>query len=190
MSAQQSAKLLPALFENIDPEHRFEVLNVGPALPETVAFFSDYRCKLHFVDPFSALPLVADPEGDVSLAQRGDQAIEGLAADARIDLCLFWDLFNYLQPEALRLIDERLRPFLAPGCHGHGFSVHNTRALQQDVTFSIERPDALRLRPRPGRLAGYAPLAQSKLKETLQGFDIRRTVLLADSRLEMLLAAR
>ncbi|QFU76389.1 hypothetical protein EY643_12350 [Halioglobus maricola] len=190
MSAQQSAKLLPALFENIDPEQRFEVLNFGPALPETVTFFSDYRCKLHFVDPFSELPLIADPEGDISLQARVDAAMVGISPDARIDLCLFWDLFNYLEPAALRLIDARLKPQLQRGCLGHGFGVHNTRAPQQDVTFSIERTDSLRLRPRRARLPGYAPLPQSKLKEVLEGFEIRRTVLLADSRLEMLLGAR
>lgn len=190
MAAQQSTQLLPALIADFDPDQRFEVLNFGPALPESVGFFSGYRCKLHFVDPFAALPLEADPEADVSLSQRVETALQGLAADARIDLCLFWDLFNYVQPEALRLLDAYLRPFLRPGCRGHGFGVHSPRARQQDATFAIVGADDLRVRPRPAPLPGYAPLPQSRLQEALPGFEMRRTVLLADGRLEMALAAR
>ncbi|MGB1141920.1 MAG: hypothetical protein ACPG1A_13545, partial [Halioglobus sp.] len=56
-AAVQASTLLPRLFEGADEEARLTVLNIGPALPETVAFFSGFRCRLYFADLFSELPL-------------------------------------------------------------------------------------------------------------------------------------
>ena len=189
MSARQSAKLLPALFENVTDEQRVTVLHVGPALPETVNFFSDYRCRLHFVDPYGELPLVEDLEEGVTLRGR----IDGLFTfprETHFDLCLFWDVFNYLSAEAATLVSQRLRPHLLSTTLAHAFGVHNTRSPQRDCTYSIHSPEELVLRDRPAPLPGYAPLPQSKLKEVLTAFEMKRSVLLADSRLELLLAAR
>jgi hypothetical protein len=52
MIETQSSQLLPALFEYIDEDRRLTVLHLGPALPETVEFFSRYRSKLFFADLF------------------------------------------------------------------------------------------------------------------------------------------
>ncbi len=189
MTAPQAAKLLPELFENIPQEQRVTVLHVGPALPETVDFFSGYRCKLYFVDPFPELPLVADLEADITLEQRID-ALFSFAPEVRFDICLFWDIFNYLSAEAVQLLGEHLRPHLQPNAQAHGFAVHNLRSPQRDAKFSIVSPGELALRERSGRLPGYAPLPQSRIKELFTAFDMKRTILLADSRLEMLLSAR
>lgn len=188
MTEQQAAKLLPELFATIPQEQRINVLHVGPALPETVDFFSAYRCKLFFVDPFAELPLVADLEADVTLQQRID-ALFSFAPEVRFDICLFWDIFNYLSAEAVQLMDQCLRPYLHPQAQAHGFAVHNLRSPQRDARFSIISPGELLLRERPARLPGYAPLPQSRLKELFTGFAMKRTILLADSRLEMLLSA-
>lgn len=189
MTARQSAKLLPALFETLTDEQRFTVLHVGPAMPETVSYFSDYRCKLYFIDPFAELPLVEDLEADITLRQRV-QGLFDFPADVRFDLCLFWDLFNYLSEEAAVLVDECLGGHLHGQTLAHAFGMHNTRSPQRDCIYSIESPDELVLRDRPARLPGYAPLPQSRLKQALSRFEMQRSVLLADSRLEMLLAAR
>ena len=189
MSARQSAKLLPALFENVTDEQRVTVLHVGPALPETVNFFSNYRCRLHFVDPYGELPLVEDLEEGVTLRGRVD-GLFTFPGETRFDLCLFWDVFNYLSAETANLVSQRLRPHLLSTTLAHAFGVHNTRSPQRDCTYSIDSPEELVLRDRPAPLPGYAPLPQSKLKEALTAFEMKRSVLLADSRLELLLAAR
>ena len=50
MTDTQPSRLLPKLFERVDPSRPLTVLILGPALPETVSFFSQFRCKLHVVD--------------------------------------------------------------------------------------------------------------------------------------------
>lgn len=189
MTARQSAQLLPALFENLGEEACLQVLHLGPALPETIDFFSGNRCKLYFTDPFPELPLQADLERDITLRDR-IVSVFALPEDVQFDLCLFWDLFNYLGEEGVRLLGEHLRPHIAAHTLGHAFGVHNPRSPQRDCTFSIIAPDTLQVRDRPARLRGYKPLPQSRLQAALACFTAKRSVLLSDGRLELLLAGR
>jgi len=188
VAGSQASQLLAGLFEQFEPEQAVSVLHVGPALPETVAFFSRYRCKLHFLDLFGELPLDGD-EVDGEAARR----LAGLMQfpeETRFDLCLFWDLFNYLPPHCVTTLASCLESHLQPRALGHGFGVHNVRSPQQARVYGIREVDQLTVRPRPAPLPGYRPHPQSRLQELLGGFEFLRTVLLADSRLELLLRRR
>jgi hypothetical protein len=164
MIETQSSQLLPALFEYIDEDRRLTVLHLGPALPETVEFFSRYRSKLFFADLFAELPLVAEEEGELSLEQQLAASLE-LPADIRFDLCLFWDLFNFLDGPAIAALQAILRPHVHPSTLGHGFTSHKPRH-------------------------GYAARGQGPLKNALDRFEFGRTVLLPDKRLEFLLSVK
>lgn len=185
----QASTLLPRLFERASEDTRLTVLNIGPALPETVAFFSDFRCRLYFADLFSELPLalpedVAGAPGDY-LEHRLRDAL-ALPAGTAIDICLFWDLFNFLDADALTALAAVLRPHLHEDSVAHGFSVHNTRAPQGRYLYGINSMDELNLRRRPTPVPGYAPHSQSRLKSLLGGLRVERSLLLPDSRLELL----
>lgn len=189
MSEQQSSQLLPGLFEAVTEGQRIDVLHLGPVLPETVEYFSGIRCKLHINDLFAELPLAFQP-GDELTVQQHIFELLAFPDDVRFDLCLFWDLFNYLDQDGVIALMDCLRPHLAPTARAHAFGVHNTRSPQRDCRFGIVSDSRLVLRPRVARLPGYAPHSQAKLKECLDGFDVQRSVLMADSRLELLLKVR
>jgi hypothetical protein len=55
--------------------------------------------------------------------------------------------------------------------------------------YGIKELDQVSLRPRPAPLLGYNPYNQGQLEKLLDCFRITRSVLLAESRLELLLAA-
>lgn len=188
MIEQQSSQLLPEVFAALAEAPQFSVLHIGPVQPETVAFFSTFRCTLHVNDLFAELPLAVDEEDD-QCTRRQLRELLVFPDDARFDLCLFWDLFNYLDAEAVAALMDTLRPHLAPGALAHCFAVHNTRSPQQDCKYSIVSPAELALRPRGQRLPGYAPHSQGRLNTLLDGFNVQRSVLLAHSRLELLLKA-
>jgi len=189
-TSTQATKLLPALFERFEEDQRVTVLNIGPALPETVNFFSDFRCRLHFVDIFAELPIVADDGETGDLARRFHEMLQVPPA-SRFDICLFWDLFNFLDRQGVHALLETLRPHLAPGGLAHGFSVHNPRThAYSSYLYGIRDMQTLTLRERAGRLPGYAPHSQRRLTEMLECYTLERSVLLADSRLELLLGAK
>lgn len=186
----QNTKILPALFERFEDEQRVIVLNIGPALPETVNFFSDFRCKLHFVDIFSELPIEAEVENDEDLRPRFRELLQ-VPPDTRFDICLFWDLFNFLDHQRVRALLATLRPYLAKDGLAHAFSVHNPRTHPYcSHLYSIRDLHTLKLRERTDRLPGYAPHSQRRMREMLECYTLERSVLLPDSRLELLLHAK
>lgn len=185
MTATQPSKLLSSLFEQFHEDDRLTVLHIGAALPETVQFFSRYRCKLHFIDLFCELPMVADESGP-DLQQQFTDHLQ-FPADTRIDICLFWDLFNFLDSESIAAFLSVLRPCLRTGGVAHGFAVHNLKTPQGDQVYGIHDTDQLSVRSRKTSLPGYLPHNQGQLKQLLEGFSFTRSVLLPDSRLEFLL---
>jgi hypothetical protein len=184
----QPSKLLPLLFEHIDEDERLTVFHAGNALPETVDFFSNYRCKLHFIDLFSELPLATLEDSGLSLEQQFGEILQ-LPADTQFDLCLFWDVFNFLDTEAITAFLSQLRPCLKTTSLAHAFSVHNLKTPQGSQLYGIKHMDTLSLRNRQTKLPGYAPHSQSQLKQALTCFKFERSVLLPDSRLELVLGA-
>lgn len=184
----QPSKLLPLLFEKIDDDQRLTVFHAGSALPETVDFFANFRCKLHFIDLFSELPFVGDEDTSASLQQQFDDILQ-FPAETRFDICLFWDLFNFLDSAAITAFLQHLRPFLHSDSLAHGFAVHNLKTPPSGLVYGISDSNTLQLRHRTAALPGYAPHGQNRLKELLHGFRFERSVLLPDSRLELLLTA-
>jgi hypothetical protein len=190
MIPSQPSALLPSLFEHIDEERRLTVLNIGPALAETVEFFSRYRCKLHFIDLFGDLPkLVASEDATCSLPQLFLELMH-IPPGTRFDICLFWDLFNFLDRAAIAALLGTLRPHLHSDSLGHGFAVHNLKTAQSGKIYGIGELDQITLRPRPAALPGYSPHNQGQLEKLLDCFRVTRSVLLAESRLELLLRAK
>lgn len=185
----QASKLLPSLFRQLDPEALVTVFHVGPAVPETVDFFCGYRCKLHFVDVFAELPIVATDAAPLAVLDRFS-ALLRLPRDTRFDICLFWDIFNYLDREAIRAFVSRLQPYLHPHSLAHAFSVHNRNAPEGRHLYGIQQFDTLSCRRRATPPPGYAPHSQRELIEMLHCFRLERSVLLPDSRLELLLQAK
>ena len=189
MTSMQSSKLLSSLFENIDEEQRVTVLHIGPALPETVEFFSSFRCKLYFVDLFLELPIVACEDKEPGLEQTFIDLLD-FPPGIKFDICLFWDLFNFLNSDAISAFLAALRPHLHSASLAHGFSVHNRKSPRGDRIYGISQLDTLSVRDRKTALPGYAPHAQGQLKHMLNCFNFDRSVLLPDSRLELLFSAR
>jgi hypothetical protein len=185
----QASKLLPSLFQSIDAEQAVTVFHVGPAVPETVDFFANYRCKLHFIDVFAELPIVADEDDPQSVMQQFAAMLQ-FPADTRFDLCLFWDVFNFVDRKAVNAFLSVLQPHLKKSSIAHAFSVHNRKMPRVDYRYGIRDVHTLTCRNTHSAPTSYAPYSQRELTELLYCFNLERSVLLPDSRMELLLHAR
>ncbi|MEE4146049.1 MAG: hypothetical protein V2I26_14690 [Halieaceae bacterium] len=186
----QPSALLPSLFEHVEEGQRLTVLHIGSATPETVAFFSRYRCKLHFIDLFGDLATLAPSEDATVYLPQTLLDLMQIPAGTRFDLCLFWDLFNFLERDAIAALAQVLAPHLRDTTLAHGFAVHSLKTPQSGKIYSIKDVDQIGTRPRPALLPGYKPCNQGQLERVLDCFSVTRSVLLPESRLELLLRAR
>ena len=141
---------------------------------------------------FSELP-TPEPEEDADRSVQLQAFFAGLLqlpGEHRFDICLFWDLFDYLGDSALPALLTVLRPHLKYATLAHGFTMHSPRSPAQPFLYGIRESGALSVRTRRQTPPGYAPHNQKHLRDLLHCFRLERSVLLPDRRLEMLLRAQ
>ena len=189
--SRQPSKLLPALFKMIDVNHRLTVLEIGPALTETVDFFSQFKCRLHFVDLFHE-PFVRGQQTRMSEKELRHAFEEQFRfpADTRIDILLLWDFLCYLEDPGLRAFNSALRPWLHPGTKTHGFGVHHLAIRLENIQYGVINQETLSIRKRQSPQLPYHPHSQIEMHEMMNCFDFERGLLLPEGKLEMLLKPR
>ncbi|MFB3076496.1 MAG: hypothetical protein ACE1Y4_00680, partial [Lysobacterales bacterium] len=189
--AIQPSKLLPSLFRSLDTGRRLTILDVGGALPETVEFFSRFKCRIHFIDLFCE-PVVTELQ-QISNAQELHHQFEKLLKlpdGTRLDICLLWDFLCYLDDPALRAFNNVLRPYLYYGTRAHGFVIHHLAIRLENKQYGVMQEDAMSVRLRQTKQLATHPHSQIEMHEMLSCFDFDRGLLLPDGKLELLLKAR
>jgi hypothetical protein len=191
VESTQPSKLFPSLFSLMDVNHRLTVLEIGPALPETVEFFSQFKCRLHFVDLYHE-PFVREQQADLSETElrHGFEEQFRFPADTRFDICLLWDFPSYLDDPALRAFNSALRPWIHPQTRAHGFGVHHLALRLKNVQYGVQQRDLLTVRKRRTSQLAYHPHSQIEMHEMFTCFDFERGLLLGDGVLEMILKPR
>ena len=191
VKSRQQSKLFPSLFKMMDVNRRLTVLEIGPAMTETVEFFSQFKCRLHFVDLFHEA-FVREQQGRLSEKELRHAFEEQFRfpADTRIDLCLFWDFLCYLDDPALRAFNSALSPWLHSGTKVHGFGVHHLAIRLENIQYGVIDKNTLSIRERRSAQLPCYPHSQIEMHEMLNCFDFERGLLLPEGKLEMLLKPR
>jgi hypothetical protein len=186
---RQQSLLFPSLFKKMKRDRRLSIFEVGPALPETLEFFTPLKSRLFFADLYSD-PLVREPPGDMSEAELRDgfTASMRIPENSRFDLCLLWDFPNYLDDRALRAFSQALEPYLHPGCKAHAFAVRTPETRMGNQWYGIDQPHLFTIRQPWVRQPGIQPHSQAILINLLTCFDIDRGMLLPDGRLEVVMS--
>ena len=186
----QQTLLFPSLVKRIDPDRRLSVLEIGPALPETIEYFSQFKCRLHFAAMYTdpVLQMQAGEYTEAELADHLDKSF-GFSKGTRFDLCLFWDFLNYLDDRALRAFNIAIKPYLHKTTRAHAFTVRTLDTSFSNQQYGIDQAHMFSVRPRTGKQARTYPHTQAILVNLLDGFDIDQGMLLPDGRLEVLMSA-
>ncbi len=189
MSRTQQTLLFPALVKKINTDRRLSVLEIGPAFPETIEFFSQYKCRLHFAAMYTD-PVLQTQSGEYTEDELAEQITQtlGFPKGTRFDLCLFWDFLNYLDDKALRAFNTAIRPFLHKSTRAHAFTVRTLNTSFSNQQYGIAEAHMFSIRPRMGKQARTFPHTQAILVNLLSCFDIDQGMLLPDGRLEVLMS--
>ena len=169
--------LLPKLFEGLRDDERLTILDLGPAAPETVDFFGQFRCRLFFADLFSE-----PTDGD---AATSFQTLRDYPVQVQFDLCLFWDVLNLLEVDELRAFNAALRPYVHAGTRAHGVAAMNATHALSIHHYGVRSTQELVVRPDPLARRATRPHPQALLKRYLTCLEIKRGTLLREGRLEV-----
>ena len=186
--SRHQSKVLGSLFRHLDPERRLEVLEIGPALPETVDFFAQFRCRLHFIDLYNE-PFLRDRQEELSETELRHAFEKRLAFEegTRLDICLLGDFLSFLDDRALRAFNSALRPWIHEGTRAHGFGVHHLAVKLEHQQYGIIDNETLSVRSRHTDSMPYHPHSQVEMADMLNCFAFERGLLLPSGKLEMVL---
>lgn len=191
VSRTQQSLLFPTLVKKFRTDRRLSILEIGQALPETVRFFSDFKCRVHFAAMFTD-PILQTMSGEYSEAEIADQITRSFdfPEDTRFDLCLFWDFLNYLNDKTVIAFNTAIKPYLQNGTRAHAITVRTLDTSFANQQYGIEEAHLFSIRPRAAVQARTFPHTQAILVNLLSSFEIDQGMLLPDGRLELLMTAR
>jgi hypothetical protein len=116
--APQTAPLFRGLLEGMQDGARRVVLDLGPVRPATVALLGRYRCRLDIADIGEGLDAVSAATDAETLRTVFRQLLPRPRREpTAIVLC--WDLLNYLERPAIRILMDELYFRLAPDARVH-----------------------------------------------------------------------
>jgi len=186
------APLLAEALQNLPPDRRVVIIDMGPLRSATLKRLSEWRCRIDILNLWNDAPATAssetrDPQRIV------DEFEETLPAQAgeQADLVLCWTYLNYFSIEQIRSLMRPLRPRLRPGGQIHalidsaaGDMPAIPRALIIDSEWALSWPpsEASR-RPTPRHTS-------DGLQGCFPDFTLERTLLLANGQKELLLTRR
>lgn len=176
------------LFDGIDAKRRLTVLDIGAGTPETVRFFSSFRCRLFFADLFGETGLQRPPRERRKSSETVFEHIFDFPGDTVFDLCLLWDFLNYLDMPLLRDLASTLSRHVHGGTRAYGFAPFSNALPYSCMLFSLEAKDRLVVRPNP--IAPPYPHANREIARALWPFVVARAVLLGENRQELVLGVR
>jgi hypothetical protein len=185
---RQASKLLPLLIDQLDNRGRITVLELGRAQPETIQFFSSFRCKIHVVDLYAELLAGRfDRSSSGMTLQRQFQELFRFEKGTVLDVCMLWDLPHYLEEKLLRALSGALWPWLQPASLAHAFGVHSAATQLLNREYGIIDSTTLSVRHRSSEQLRNSPHPQSFMQEWLTCFTATSGVLLPDGKVETLM---
>ena len=180
--------LLPDLFKRLDANNRLVVLDMGQAISSTVRYFSQYRCQLNFIDLYSE-DCIALPNPDLNHQQKVDSLryLLNLGPSTKIDICLFWDVFSYLDDSFVRALIEALEPNISETTGALIINPRDSRRHLPFYRYGISDESHFTQTENSGIQPPIFPRSQRELNNLIDYFAIDRGRLMSQSRAEYLL---
>lgn len=135
--------------ESLPTEQRkVEILDLGSASGETLAFYSGLSCKIFFADFFTDWKSRSGEAGE-DIGAFGAACARVLPFDpaARFDLVHTWDLFNYLDPARIGILTDYIRRFSSDRAPLVSLIWNRRRIPAQPNRFAIIDMETVEYRP-------------------------------------------
>lgn len=160
------------------------VLDVGPAVPETISFFNRISCRVYVLDLIGSRnqPLNGHQTWLGDFAHLSDI----IPTDEHFDICLFWDYFNYIDDEKLIEFGEILSTHISMSTRAHAFVAFNMGKPIRQQQYGINEVNEVVLKVLGDEPVPY-PRTRSDIVHFLPQLEVQRAMLLTENRQEIFL---
>jgi hypothetical protein len=197
------SRLMPDLLDRKAAASPLVVFDLGFGVRETLEYFGNRRCLLHFAGMPDALGVPPSVRSKTPFGQMVDKAeqedaiqnawLERFQSEmkfkpgTKFDLCLFWDYLNYLDDTALKAFADALSPFIGPQTLGHAYILLKPETNVLNREYGILARDQISVRPGThGNLPSF-PRPQARVTSMMKGFAVNHSVLRRDGLIEVAL---
>jgi len=154
------------------------ILDLGPALPQNVRFFSRFPCRLCIVDVLGYL--AEDPDGVDRLEYAPRDVFEDLLAGGpqSYDLVLAWAVFDHLDRGAAGHLVSRLARLTRPGARLFAIVSTGGEAAMPELAFALRDNELLEYHVGLTLAPCSSRLNPAAFAQLLAGFTIDHSVVL------------
>lgn len=182
-----NAPLFRRLLELQSPDRRAVILDLGPARTETVALFSQFRCRLEFADLGDCCDQLNAETDPLQLQQMVESLLPRRRREA-VDIVLCWDILNYLQRPALKTLMAQVTIRSRPGTLMHALIAYSTSRMPAKPDRFAALPDGrLIIRHTTGADCAAPRYTPEDLRHCLPDYAVESAMLLKNGMQEFLL---
>ena len=195
-----SSRLLPEVLSRLEygSNTKTNVLDLGPGNSQTVDFFAAYNARVSFLDLpdcHDLLTALESPDANEDTATAHIEAELAFLGQYSIDVFLFWDYLQLLNPKLLQQFSIALSRRTLPHSKGYGFGAKfGTRTSSAAGTldndglsnhYGIVSDAQVIAKPQSSSHPLYSH-SQQYLNDHFQCLHISKATLQQDGRLELL----
>lgn len=160
-------------------ERKIEILDLGSACGETLAYYSDLPCKIYFADFYNDLKSEPpDPEDGLGGFLEACRRCLPFDRGAHFDLVHSWDLFNYLDLEEIGSLGRYLHRFLVDGAPLVSLIWIRSRMPAQPYRFAIIDDHTVEYRPSSRARTNAPRYKEPDLLRAMARYRARKSFLL------------
>lgn len=178
-----NSPLLFGVLKAWDPEAHINILDLTPAYPVLLDYFSNYHCRMHLPgcrDELLSL-LVQDDQDREILPKKFNQLLPlHNTSSTSLNLILLWDLPNYLDKVLLSALVDYLKPYLDKHCVLHTYIHTRQRMPAQPANFRLTLEHNILVETSADWNTSSPMYYQELLHKVLSPFHVDRGMLLAN----------
>ena len=173
----EHTRILPEAFDGLDTDTTLNILDAGPAEPQSIDFFRRFRCQLYVANLYNP----AFPAHGVEAAPAFFESV----GRVRFDVCFLWDYINYPDDDAFAEFISILTDHIHETTRLYAIGAYSSELPLRAYRYAISDIDKLAIRPTGGIVP--RPRSRNDVVKAMRQVVVHRAALRRDNRLELLL---
>ena len=173
----EHTRILPEAFDDLDTGAALNILDAGPAEPQSIDFFRRFQCRLYVANLFNP----ASPAHGLEAAPAFFDTVDGV----RFDVCFLWDYINYPDNDAFAEFISILTDHVHGKTRLYAIGAYSADLPLRAYRYAIADVDKVAVRPTGGIVP--QPRSRNDVVKAMRRYVVHRAALRRDNRLELLL---
>jgi hypothetical protein len=175
---------LGALVQQLQPDRKYTILDLGPAMGANLEFWSQYPCKIHLADFAGILnsgALDEDEDQEEEEEEEDPRLFDWILpfdAEVRFDIILCWDFFNYIKLNKVTLLVRHLSRFCTSGTLLFALLSSAQKMPAKPTVYKILDPERIQYMAQTGSLVDSPRYNPRDINKMMVGFEVSNSFLL------------